>query len=439
VKKPPLISFIVSVYNLQHLISNCLDSIVNQPFSDYEIVLVNNSSTDNSHEICLSYAARYKQIRYFALDGDPVLGRATIYGSKKAEGEYVQFVDGDDMLAPNAYGEVERVLKTEKPEVVFGNFTMVFDDNILNFADRGFDASQINNGKDNALRYLASAQPFILATWRLIMKREICLFMRVECGDLPPLQISPSLHFDVCSLAYTLVYAKSIYYVNKPIYVYRVRASSISRITPAEQVLSSCKALFDLLKITATEAKTQNERAFVRVYANQFYYQICAALVTLSDKEVEQSIVLIEDFFIKQAIPAKHKFDYPFLDDLILNVANALKEKHETCLNTIKQISQAVAKKGGGVYLSPTGNIGKYLKTAFEKLGVSVAGFFDNDSQKHGERIGDAPIYAPSAVKNLTGEKTVLLGTRYENVGQELKEQFLSLNVSEKDIVLINF
>ena len=103
-KNQPLVSFIVSVYNLEDYIGDCLDSILAQPFDDYEIMLVNNNSTDNSDAICKGYAERHKQIRYYALTGEPIIGRAVAYGRKKARGKYLNIVDGDDMLPPDADG-----------------------------------------------------------------------------------------------------------------------------------------------------------------------------------------------------------------------------------------------------------------------------------------------------------------------------------------------
>ena len=198
-EKSPLISFIVSVYNLESYLADCLDSILNQPFYDYEIVLVNNSSTDGSDAICREYAEKHRRIRYFSLTGEPVLGRASIYGIKRSRGDYIQFVDADDMLAPNAYGEIERVLKTEMPDVVFGRFETLIEAERLNATDRPFDPVRINlQGKEQALAYLAEAQPFILAMWLLILSRKVCWFLRDEVNTPKHIELSPNLHFDVC-------------------------------------------------------------------------------------------------------------------------------------------------------------------------------------------------------------------------------------------------
>src|SRR5690606_6517251 len=73
----PLISIIVTVYNLENYIGECLESLVQQDFSSYEIVVVDNGSLDNSPEICRAYAERYpNRVRFVPLEQPSQLYRA---------------------------------------------------------------------------------------------------------------------------------------------------------------------------------------------------------------------------------------------------------------------------------------------------------------------------------------------------------------------------
>ena len=470
-QKRPLISFVVSVYNLERYIRECLDSILSQPFDDYEIMLVNNSSTDGSDAICREYAAKYSQIRYYALTGEPILGRATVHGAQESRGQYIQFVDVDDMLAPNIYDRVATTLREERPEVMFGRFNSVFEDEMLNFPDRPYSESHINSGnKADALAYLAANQPVILATWRLIVARHLCGFIHDEekleiaevvetevlvendsvttpniidePEEVATVELSPNLHYDVCSMVYTLIAAKSIRYIDEPIYEYRIRASSISRITPTIQVSSCCIALLDLLLITNDVVKTDAERAFVRVYADQFYYQLCTALCTLDDHEFELASTEVHNFLSNRNYNKTFKSGYPMLDEMVtVGTVETLKKYQVQTLAKLHDIVQTIDAKNGDIYLCPTGNIGQYLKTGLELNGAIIKGFFDNDKQKHGMVVDGATIYSPEIVKELSlSEKPfkILIGTRYENARPELVKQFVDLGVSPDDIIVID-
>ncbi|WMT40466.1 glycosyltransferase [Paenibacillus sp. D2_2] len=76
----------MSVFNLERYIGACLDSIINQPFDDYEIVLVNNNSIDGSDAICREYAANHQQIRYYELTGELVPAEQSFTAPKKQGG-----------------------------------------------------------------------------------------------------------------------------------------------------------------------------------------------------------------------------------------------------------------------------------------------------------------------------------------------------------------
>lgn len=440
----PLVSFIVSVFNLDRYIGACLDSIISQPFADYEIVLVNNNSTDGSDAICREYAAHHKQIRYYALTGEPLFGRAVIYGTKKARGQYIHYVDGDDMLAPGAYGQIVNILRSNLPDVLFGRFSTVLEESIINFTDKSYQTERVNgHGKEQALEYLTAAQPFNIATWRLIFSRKLREPYR---ASVKRLKTPASIYHDVFASIRTLLSARSVHYVDNLIYLYRVRSSSISRITAAGSVSECCKLLLSLSWLLQHKAKTEQERGFVRVYMEQFRCQLVAALCTVSDEQLTESAAGI-DKYLKQKdwkTPATPSEDHgcSVIDTLLSEgVAAGLARLRVQCLNIVKQTARRALAKGGDIYLAPTGHIGLYLKTAFEASGLSVSGFFDNDVQKNGMLADGIPVRLPAAVMEIADDKpiTILIGSGYPNVREELRRQFIALGIDESNLLIVEF
>ena len=91
----PIVSVIIPVYNAEKYINKCVDSILNQTFSNLEIILVDDGSKDNSPKICDDYANRYPNIHSFhQKNSGPSTARNL--GLEKARGEYIVFVDSDD-------------------------------------------------------------------------------------------------------------------------------------------------------------------------------------------------------------------------------------------------------------------------------------------------------------------------------------------------------
>lgn len=89
------ISVIVPIYNCELYIKECIDSILNQSFSDFELILVDDESTDNSYKICKEYGD--KRIKLYSINHGGV-SSARNFGLKKSKSDYVCFVDSDDIL-----------------------------------------------------------------------------------------------------------------------------------------------------------------------------------------------------------------------------------------------------------------------------------------------------------------------------------------------------
>ncbi len=102
-------SIIIPVYNAQATLGRCLDSIVFQHFSDYELLLVNDGSTDGSDDICREYAKKYSQIQYFKKENGGV-SSARNFALERAQGEYVLFVDSDDYVAEGYLVHIDQML-----------------------------------------------------------------------------------------------------------------------------------------------------------------------------------------------------------------------------------------------------------------------------------------------------------------------------------------
>lgn len=95
IKMMPLVSIIIPVYNVAKYLSHCLNSVLSQNFKDFEILLVNDGSTDTSDKICNEYAEKDNRIRVFHKENGG-LSSARNYGLKKSNGKYVIFLDSDD-------------------------------------------------------------------------------------------------------------------------------------------------------------------------------------------------------------------------------------------------------------------------------------------------------------------------------------------------------
>lgn len=113
-------SVIIPVYNAAATIGRCLDSLLEQPHGDVEILLVNDGSTDESGEICRRYAQTHSSICYFEKEHGGVSSARNL-GLEKAAGEYILFVDSDDYVAEDYFAVIRRETERRDPDMlIFG-------------------------------------------------------------------------------------------------------------------------------------------------------------------------------------------------------------------------------------------------------------------------------------------------------------------------------
>ena len=118
------ISLIIPVYNTEPWLSDCLDSVVRQSF--YEIILINDGSTDNSREICLSYAQKFAHIQYFE-QNNVGLGATRNNGLRFVTGDYVMFLDSDDFLSADSMTTLSDMMNRNKTDVIYFNANSFLD------------------------------------------------------------------------------------------------------------------------------------------------------------------------------------------------------------------------------------------------------------------------------------------------------------------------
>jgi glycosyltransferase involved in cell wall biosynthesis len=117
------LSVVVPIYNQEAYLEKCISSILNQRYNFYEIILIDDGSTDASSEIAYEYSTKYSHIRYFRYKNSG-LGEARNNGIKKSSGKYIIFVDCDDRLSEDLFEKLD--LELDKG-LDFVNYGLAFE------------------------------------------------------------------------------------------------------------------------------------------------------------------------------------------------------------------------------------------------------------------------------------------------------------------------
>ena len=125
----PVVSIIVPIYNAQVQLNRCIDSVLNQDFEDFELILVNDGSKDASGEICDRYAAEDERIHVIHKENTGVSDSRNC-GIDAAKGEYLQFLDSDDWITMDATSLLVRAAKEYQCDLVIADFYRVVGERV---------------------------------------------------------------------------------------------------------------------------------------------------------------------------------------------------------------------------------------------------------------------------------------------------------------------
>lgn len=120
-KKYPLISVIVPVYNVDQYLHRSIDSILSQTYTDIEILLVDDGSTDRSGKICDGYANKDPRVRVFHKINEGVSSARNV-GLDNAKGQWITFVDADDWIDKNMYQKLYNTAVSTQADIVLCSF-----------------------------------------------------------------------------------------------------------------------------------------------------------------------------------------------------------------------------------------------------------------------------------------------------------------------------
>lgn len=120
------ISVIIPVYNIATYLENTLNSLLKQTYKDFEVILIDDGSTDRSVEICNIFSEKYSFIRVVHKTNGGV-SSARNYGLNIAKGKWVFFLDGDDILCENAFSILMQAAQRTQCDIVEGNYIRILN------------------------------------------------------------------------------------------------------------------------------------------------------------------------------------------------------------------------------------------------------------------------------------------------------------------------
>lgn len=225
----PAVSIIVPVYNAESSLPRCIESILHQTWADFELLLVDDGSTDRSGAICDGYAAGDERIRVFHKENGGV-SAARNTALEAARGEYLQFLDSDDWVTPDATSLLLRSAREQNADLVISDFYRVVGDRVSVKGD--IEEAEVLSREEYAQHMMENPADFYYGVlWNKLYRRSIVEAHHLRMNE----DISWCEDF-LFNLEY-IRWAKRFYALNVPLYYYvKTKGSLASQISLSKTV-----------------------------------------------------------------------------------------------------------------------------------------------------------------------------------------------------------
>lgn len=255
-----MISVIVPVYNASQFLDQCISSILNQSYSDIELILVDDYSRDGSLEICHKYAAKDGRVKVLSNFENKGQVYSYVKGIKEAKGDFISFVDSDDWISLNMIEKLYTALCDYDADISACGCWHIYDDhkvvepaNIHKIGKRVFLHQEMLKSAES-VHVPGNSIDTIVKLYRCnkIFKKNILL------QNLKFIQYDTRVFEDNNLVIPCILDANKIIYVNEPLYYYRRRKSSTMSLFNKDIFLSNFKFL-EHLELIYSEKKVHHD------------------------------------------------------------------------------------------------------------------------------------------------------------------------------------
>ena len=274
-------SIIIPVYNVENYLRECVDSVINQTCQDFELILVDNGSTDSSGSICDEYATKHSNVLVKHVMPNIMAAGARNEGQKMASGEYILFMDSDDYYYDNKVLERLKEKALENPDVILYNKIDYYEKTQKYGTCNSINVSVENRSVLDICRELIDKDFYLNSAWSKAVKKTILTDNNIEFTRGITVEDN-DWYYQV------ILHVKSISIVDAPLYVYRRRVSgSITTSGTIQNTIDCLYVIEKWTKIVEDKKDNPNSETIILSLAKQYCNYIIGYSSLHNDKNCD--------------------------------------------------------------------------------------------------------------------------------------------------------
>lgn len=253
-----LFSVIVPIYNIEKYIRRCIDSVLEQSFTDFELILVDDGSPDNCPLICDEYAKRDSRIKVIHKENGGLVS-ARQAGIRVACGDYIFNLDGDDSICSNALASAQKIISDTNADIVSFSYKYCINGKIGDIVEDAVPEGLYNKAQIEEYIYPKllsdkNMEHIFYYLWGKAIKRELVLKHQLNVNP------AISLGEDLSCVVPCYLDAQTVYMSKKAIYLYTIRNDSISTDFKTEQITQIQDVILGLRGLSMDKPKDFDEQ-----------------------------------------------------------------------------------------------------------------------------------------------------------------------------------
>ena len=433
----PKVSIIIPIYNAEKHLRRCVDSVLKQDFEDFELILMNDGSRDSSGMICDTYAEKDERVRVVHKENSGVSDTRN-QAMTLARGEYLQFLDSDDWITPDATGLLVRMATEHDCEMVIADFYRVIGERLSPKGKIREDG--ILSREDFAMEMMENPADFYYGVlWNKLYRRDI-IEKNNLCMDK---DISWCEDF-IFNIEY-IRHVKQVYALHVPMYYYvKTPGSLVSQGTSISKTIQMKRTVFKCYKEFYKEVFKEEDYEKIRLQVYRFLVDaagdgavgptILPGSMKLGDERISVSLNVVEgvgilfDTYREGKLLDRYletvaiKYDLSFED---VKLIFYLSQADEGC--TLKEMSDVTQIKRRKLITS----IQKLISKEYIKLKTPV----DLEKKKSAKVECEFLNNAESIIFDLLTAKSTYHQVKYSGFTEEEIEQYEILTARMRENV----
>jgi len=270
-------SVIIPVYNADKYLRDCLNSILSQSYSNFQLIVVNDGSTDNSKNILDEYVARDSRIKIInKINQGPLLAR--VDAIREADSDYCVFIDSDDLLVPGFFEPLLEGIKVKEHDIfIYSYEQMSSNGESRKKAKSLFPDQYIFTQEKKMILYRAIVELKLNSLWIKAIKTKL---LKEDATDF---FVFSDIFFgeDLLLFLYPVTIAKSIKYLDLPLYRYRTTEDSISRTPNLKKLNCILKVYIEMYRYIQIwdDREKSLDRIFLSTYGKTIINFFCSSIL----------------------------------------------------------------------------------------------------------------------------------------------------------------